>query len=214
MKLLDCLKAQTWRHLQAISRANGLGFDANLTRSQATRRLAAWLGGEEHLRALATLSVEARAALRQLLAAGGQMAVRADDAPGPTDGDVVEGMPEAVDRHLGAGEVATVEGRASVDVLEPPAQHRRCDAGHRLVLDPRARTASGELVDAAARARQRLHGAEEARLGRRRHGCSGHMPDARASQRPAVSPTGGLAWRSSVTGRRMSEIGRSVNFGP
>jgi hypothetical protein len=73
MKLVDCLAAQTWRALQAVSRANGLGFDANLTKQQAVQRLASWLGSDEHLPGLAGLSPDARAALRELLAAGGQM---------------------------------------------------------------------------------------------------------------------------------------------
>jgi hypothetical protein len=73
VKLLDCLAAQTWRGLQAISRANRLGFDTNLNKEQAVQRLAAWLGGDEHLQCLTELSPEARGALRELLAAGGQM---------------------------------------------------------------------------------------------------------------------------------------------
>jgi hypothetical protein len=74
LKLVDCLAAQTWRALQAISRGNGLGFDANLTKRQAVERLAAWLGGDEHLGSVDSLPAEARAALRELLATGGQMA--------------------------------------------------------------------------------------------------------------------------------------------
>src|SRR5262245_61794576 len=81
-------------------------------------------------------------------ATGGEMAVGADHALRPTHGDVVEGMPEAVDRDLGAAEVATVERRSSIEVLEPPAKHRRRHAGHQLVLDPRAGASSIELLDA------------------------------------------------------------------
>jgi len=77
MKLEDCLATQTWRALRAISRANGLGFDANLTKRQAVQRLASWLGGDEHLHTLASLPDDARTALRELLAAGGQMAYQA-----------------------------------------------------------------------------------------------------------------------------------------
>jgi len=73
MKLLECLTFQTWRTLQAISRATGLGFDANWTKQQAAQRLADWLGSDEHLRSLADLPAEAHAALGELLAAGGQM---------------------------------------------------------------------------------------------------------------------------------------------
>ena len=73
MELRDCLAVQTWRHLRAISQANGLGFDANLTKTQAVDRLAAWLGGDEHLACLTALPVEARAGLRELVQVGGQM---------------------------------------------------------------------------------------------------------------------------------------------
>ena len=59
MKLKDCLAAQTWRHLQAIRLAHGLGFDTSLAKPQAVERLAAWLGGEEHLRGLDDLPDEA-----------------------------------------------------------------------------------------------------------------------------------------------------------
>jgi len=68
LKLEDCLAAQTWRHLQAIRLAHGLGFGAYLTKSQAVERLAAWLGGEEHLRVLDALPDEARATHRMLTA--------------------------------------------------------------------------------------------------------------------------------------------------
>jgi hypothetical protein len=46
LKLEDCLAAQTWRHLQAIRLAHGLGFGAYLAKPQAVERLAAWLGGK------------------------------------------------------------------------------------------------------------------------------------------------------------------------
>ena len=68
MKLTACLAAQTWRHLQAIRLAHGLGFGAYLTKPQAVERLAAWLGGERHLRVLDALPDEARAAHRMLTA--------------------------------------------------------------------------------------------------------------------------------------------------
>jgi hypothetical protein len=74
LTLQHCLTAQSWHTLYALSRANAIPFHGQWTQPEAAAALVIAFQERSLAPLLDTLSSEARAALRTLLRAGGQMA--------------------------------------------------------------------------------------------------------------------------------------------